>query len=206
MSTYFNILANKAADGVIQYKKFEYLDIQIDGFEQYYEYVHSKFALPHLTNLNRTFRKILRIYIDIFDKNTKKTSDYDYAKNNSYKLLCLSSQLLKEAVQYNIKTWGTLPRPNHGIVFAPLSGSDCMYGLLEQAHKSNLKTPSQCLMEEYGFETHRRETTLIWPTNFKDSYGSIMWQDELWETLFNIKHEQSKRCKPNEGMIKVSFE
>ena len=30
-----------------------------------------------------------------------------------------------------------------------------MYGLLEQAHKSNLKTPSQCLMEEYGFETHR---------------------------------------------------
>ncbi|ORE19865.1 hypothetical protein BCV71DRAFT_289915 [Rhizopus microsporus] len=172
-------IANKAADGVIQYKKFEYLDIQID----------------------RHLGKFLE-YISIFlIKNTKKTSDYDYAKNNSYKLLCLSSQLLKEAVQYNIKTWSTLPRPNHGIVFAPLSGSDCMYGLLEQAHKSNLKTPSQCLMEEYGFETHRRETTLIWPTNFKDSYGSIMWQDELWETLFNIKHEQSKRCKPNEERI-----
>ncbi|KAG1169867.1 hypothetical protein G6F70_000507 [Rhizopus microsporus] len=151
---------NKAADGVIQYKKFEYLDIQIDSFEQYYD----------------------------------------------YKLLCLSSQLLKEAVQYNIKTWSTLPRPNHGIVFAPLSGSDCMYGLLEQAHKSNLKTPSQCLMEEYGFETHRRETTLIWPTNFKDSYGSIMWQDELWETLFNIKHEQSKRCKPNEEYNNAKIE
>ena len=42
MSTYFNTLANKAADGVIQYKKFEDLDIQIGSFEQYYKYVHCK--------------------------------------------------------------------------------------------------------------------------------------------------------------------
>ncbi|KAG1462536.1 hypothetical protein G6F57_013933 [Rhizopus arrhizus] len=129
-------IANKAADGVIQYKKFEDLDIQIGSFEQYY-------------------KNILGIYIDIFDKEKyEKISDYDHAKNNSYKLLCLSSQLLKEAAQYNIKTWSTLPRPSHGIVFAPLSGSDCI------------------------FEMNR--------------------QDELWETLFNIKHEQSKRRKPNE--------
>ena len=42
MSTYFNTLANKAADGVMQYKKFEDLDTQIDGFQQYYKHVHCK--------------------------------------------------------------------------------------------------------------------------------------------------------------------
>ena len=30
-----------------------------------------------------------------------------------------------------------------------------MYRLLEQAHKSNLKIPAQCLTEEYSFETNR---------------------------------------------------
>ena len=73
-------------------------------------------GFSHLTNLNGLFRNILGIYIDIFDKEKyEKISDYDHAKNNSYKLLCLSSQLLKEAAQYNIKTWSTLPRPSHGI-------------------------------------------------------------------------------------------
>ncbi|KAG1179125.1 hypothetical protein G6F70_002701 [Rhizopus microsporus] len=167
-------------------------------------------AFPHLTNLNGLFRKILGIYIDIFDKDKyKKISDYDYAKNDSYKLLYLSSQSLKEVAKYNVKTWSTLSQPSHRTVFAPLSGSDCMYGLLEQAHKSNLKIPAQCLTEEYSFETYRRETTLIRPTNFKDSYGGIMWQDELWETLFNIKHVQSKRRKPNEeynnAMIELDY-
>ncbi|ORE15939.1 hypothetical protein BCV71DRAFT_272834 [Rhizopus microsporus] len=181
-------IANKAADGVIQYKKFEDLDIQIGSFEQYY-------------------KNILGIYIDIFDKEKyEKISDYDHAKNNSYKLLCLSSQLLKEAAQYNIKTWSTLPRPSHGIVFAPLSGSDCIYGLLEQAHKSNLKIPAQYLTEEYSFETNRRETALIGPTNFKDGYRSIMWQDELWQTLFNIKHVQRKCRKPNEECNNAKIE
>ncbi|CEG82550.1 hypothetical protein RMATCC62417_16606 [Rhizopus microsporus] len=184
-------IANKAADGVIQYKNFEDLDIQIDGFEQYY-------------------KKILGIYIDIFDKEKyEKISGYDYAKNNSYKLLCLGSQLLKEAAQYNTKAWSTLQKPSHRIVFAPLSGSDCTYGLLEQAHKSNLKIPAQCLTEEYSFETNRRETTLIGPTNFKDNYGSIVWQDKLWETLFNIKHVQRKRRKPNEecnnAMVELEY-
>ena len=42
MSTYFNTLANKAADGVIQYEKFEDLDIEIDSVEQYYKCVHRK--------------------------------------------------------------------------------------------------------------------------------------------------------------------
>ena len=75
-----------------------------------------KVALPHLTNLNGLFRKILGIYIDIFDKEKyEKISDYDYTKNNSYKLLWLSSQLLKEAAKYNVKTWSTLTRPSHGI-------------------------------------------------------------------------------------------
>jgi hypothetical protein len=41
----------------------------------------------------------------------------------------------------------------------------------------------------------------MWPTKFKDHYGSIVWQDNLWETLFNIKHIQNKRRKPNEGII-----
>ena len=46
-------------------------------------------AFPHLTNLNGLFRNILGIYIDIFDKEKyEKISDYDYAKNDSYKLLC----------------------------------------------------------------------------------------------------------------------
>ncbi|CEJ04062.1 hypothetical protein RMCBS344292_18032 [Rhizopus microsporus] len=55
-------------------------------------------------------------YISIFLKEKyENISDYDYAKNNSYKLLCLSSQLLKEAAQYNAKTWSTLPRPSHGM-------------------------------------------------------------------------------------------
>ena len=60
----------------------------------------------------------LGIFIDIFDKEKyeKKMSDYDYAKNNSFKLLCLSSQLLKEAAQYKVKAWNTLPRPSHGRV------------------------------------------------------------------------------------------
>ena len=71
-------------------------------------------AFPHLTNLNGLFRKILGIYIDIFDKDKyKKISDYDYAKNDSYKLLYLSSQSLKEVAKYNVKTWSTLSQPSH---------------------------------------------------------------------------------------------
>ncbi|CEG64160.1 hypothetical protein RMATCC62417_01188 [Rhizopus microsporus] len=83
-----------------------------------------------------------------------------------------------------------------------------MYGLLEQAYNSNIPILSQCLTEEYSFETHRRETILIGPTNFKDSYGSIVWQGELWEALFNIKHVQSKRHKPNEeyNNAKIEFD
>ena len=86
VSTYFNTLANKAADGVIQYKKFEYLDIQIDSFEQYYKCVHRKMLHFHTW---LTCMDYLGIYIDIFDKEKyEKISDYDYAKNDSYKLLC----------------------------------------------------------------------------------------------------------------------
>ncbi|PHZ16835.1 uncharacterized protein RHIMIDRAFT_247297 [Rhizopus microsporus ATCC 52813] len=40
--------ANKTADSVIQYEKFEYLDIQIDSFEQYYTYAHSKYCTSTL--------------------------------------------------------------------------------------------------------------------------------------------------------------
>ncbi|KAG1174051.1 hypothetical protein G6F70_003567 [Rhizopus microsporus] len=53
---------------------------------------------------------------------------------------------------------------------------------------------------------NRRETVLIGPTNFKDSYGSIVWQDKLWEILFNIKHIQSKRRKPNEECNNAKIE
>ncbi|KAL4214050.1 hypothetical protein AB4K20DRAFT_1973685 [Rhizopus microsporus] len=69
-----------------------------------------------------------------------------------------------------------------------------------------LQIPSQCLTEEYSFEMNRRETVLIGPTNFKDSYGSIVWQDKLWEILFNIKHIQSKRRKPNEECNNAKIE
>ncbi|CEG84311.1 hypothetical protein RMATCC62417_18132 [Rhizopus microsporus] len=81
-----------------------------------------------------------------------------------------------------------------------------MYGLLERAFRNKLSIPSQCLTEEYSFETQRRETVLTGPINFKDCYGSILWQGKLWEILFNIKHVQNKRRKPNEDYKNTNIE
>ncbi|KAL4213281.1 hypothetical protein AB4K20DRAFT_1794438, partial [Rhizopus microsporus] len=177
-------IANKVADGVIQYEKFEDLDIEIDSVEQYY-------------------KKILGIYIDIFDKEKyEKISDYDYTKNNSYKLLWLSSQLLKEAAKYNVKTWSTLTRPSHGIVFAPLSGSDCMYGLLEQAHKSNLKIPAQCLTEEYSFETHRNIAMLRSISTMAGKQMSIWSPSSLKEKLLSFIIERIPQDEEEMNLLK----
>ncbi|ORE05831.1 hypothetical protein BCV72DRAFT_263125 [Rhizopus microsporus var. microsporus] len=81
-----------------------------------------------------------------------------------------------------------------------------MYDLLERAYKNKFPVPPQCLTEEYSFETRKQETVLTGSTNFKDSYGSIVWQDKLWKTLFNIKHVKNKRRKPNEEYKDTNIE
>ena len=62
-----------------------------------------------------------------------------------------------------------------------------MYGLLEQAHKSNLKIPAQCLTEEYSFETHRVSiicTSIICLlTVTLVARNSLNWTDKLQRQL-----------------------
>lgn len=62
-----------------------------------------------------------------------------------------------------------------------------MYELLEQAHKSNLKIPAQCLTEEYSFGTNRVSiicTSIICLlTVMSVERNNLNWTDELQRQL-----------------------